>query len=85
MSGLSGVAVAVSMYLLNDLLMSKVERMESELRKLSQAELRQVRERLDDIIEDDLEFTPEFEHSIEQAERDMADRKVARVREPDAS
>ena len=44
MSGLSGVAVAFSMYLLNDLLMSKVERVESELRKLSQAELRQVRE-----------------------------------------
>jgi hypothetical protein len=83
MSGLSGVVVAVSMYLLNDLLMSKVERVESELRKLSQAELRQVREWLDDIIEDELEFTPEFEHSIEQAERDMTDGKVARVREPE--
>jgi (2Fe-2S) ferredoxin len=77
------VAVAVSVYLLTDLLMSKVERMESELRKLSQAELRQVREWLDDIIEDELEFMPEFEHSIEQSERDMADRKVARVREPE--
>ena len=65
--------------------MSKVERMERELRKLSQPELRQVREWLDDIIEDELEFTPEFEHSIQQAERDMTDRKSARVREPDAS
>jgi hypothetical protein len=71
------------MYLLNDPLMSTVERVESELRKLSQAELRQVREWLDDIIEDELEFTSEFEHSIEQAERDLADRKVARVREPE--
>jgi len=70
------------MYLLNDLLMSKLERVESELRKLSQAELRQVREWLDDIIEDELEFTPEFEHSIQQVERDMADGKNARVREP---
>ena len=77
MSGLSGVTVAVFMYLLNDLLMSKVERMESELRKLSQPELRQ--------IEDELEFTPEFEHSIQKAERDMNDWKSARVREPDAS
>ena len=85
MLGLSGVAVAVSMYLLNDLLMSKVERVESELRKLSQAELRQVREWLDDIIEDELEFTPEFERSIEQAEHDMADGKAARVREPQGS
>jgi len=40
------------MCLLNDVFMSKVERVESELRKLSQAELRQVREWLDDIIED---------------------------------
>ena len=64
--------------------MSEVERVESELRKLSQAELRQVREWLDDIIEDELEFTPEFEHSIQQAERDMANGKSARVHEPGA-
>jgi hypothetical protein len=67
------------MCLLNDVFMSKVERVESELRKLSQPELRQVREWLDDIIEDEPEFTPEFEHSIQQAERDMTDRKSARV------
>jgi hypothetical protein len=85
MSAASRVAVAVSICLLNDVFMSKVERVEGELRKLSQQELRQVREWLDDIIEDELEFTPEFEHSIEQAERDMADRKVARVREPEGS
>lgn len=65
--------------------MSKVEQMESELRKLSQAELRQIRERLDDIIEDELEFTPEFENSIQQAEYDMAQGKSARVREPEGS
>jgi hypothetical protein len=69
---------------LNDLFVSKVEQVESELRKLSQAELRQIREWLDDVIEDGLEFTPEFEHSIQQAERDMADGKSVRVREPDA-
>jgi len=62
--------------------MSKVEQMESELRKLSQSELRQIREWLDDLIEDELEFTPEFERSIQQAERKMADGKSARVREP---
>jgi hypothetical protein len=64
---------------------SKVEQMESELRKLSQAELRQIREWLDDVIEDNLEFTPEFENSIQQAERDMAQGKSARVREPEGS
>ena len=65
--------------------MTKVEQMEAELRKLSQAELRQIREWLDDMIEDELEFTPEFERSIQHAERDMAEGKSARVREPDGS
>ena len=62
--------------------MSKVEQMEAELRKLSQTELCQIREWLDDMIEDQLPFTPEFEHSLQQAERDMAEGKSARVREP---
>ena len=52
--------------------MSKIEQVECELRKLSQAELRQIREWLDDIIEDELQFTPDFEHAIQQAEGDMA-------------
>ncbi len=65
--------------------MSRVEQMESELRKLSQAELRQIREWLDDVIEDELEFTPEFESSIGQAENDMAAGRTARVREPEGS
>ena len=59
--------------------------MEAELRKLSQAELRQIREWLDEIIEDELKFTPEFERSVQQAERDMTVGKTARVREPDGS
>jgi hypothetical protein len=69
--------------LADDLVVSKVEQMESELRKLSQAELRQIREWLDDLIEDELEFTPEFERSVEQAEEEMADGKSVRVREPE--
>jgi hypothetical protein len=64
---------------------SKIEEVESELRKLSQAELRQIREWLDNFIEDELEFTSEFENSIQQSERDMAAGKVARVREPKGS
>jgi hypothetical protein len=64
---------------------SKVEQMELELRKLSQAELRQIREWLDDFIEDELEFTPEFQNSIQRSERDMAAEKAARVREPEGS
>lgn len=57
--------------------------METELRKLSQAELCQIREWLDEVSEDELEFTPEFENSIQQAERDMAAGESARVREPE--
>lgn len=64
---------------------SKVELMEAELRKLSQAELRQIREWLDDMIEEELQFTPEFERAVEQAERDMTGGKSARVREPEGS
>jgi hypothetical protein len=64
---------------------SKVEQMEAELRQLSQGELRQIREWLDDVIEDELEFTPEFEKSIQQAERDMAQGMSVRVREPEGS
>ena len=65
--------------------MSKVEQMEGELRKLSQAELRQIREWLDALIEDDLEFTPEFERSITQAERDMAAGKPDRSHEAEGA
>jgi hypothetical protein len=75
------VALEVEYIPFHHLRVSKVEQMESELRKLSQAELRQISEWLDDLIEDELQFTPEFERSVEQAERDMADGKSARVRE----
>jgi hypothetical protein len=65
--------------------MSKLEQIEAQLRELSQAELRRIREWLDDVIEDELEFTPEFEDSVRQAERDMAGGTSARVREPEGS
>jgi len=59
--------------------------MEAELKKLSQAELCQIRECLDDMIEDELQFTPEFERAVEQAESDMTGGKNVRVREPEGS
>jgi hypothetical protein len=65
--------------------MSKVEQMEADLRKLSQPELRRIRDLLDDIIEDELEFTPEFEELIRDAERNMAAGNNVRVREPEGS
>lgn len=56
--------------------LSKVEKMERNYASSRKAELRQIREWLDDLIENELEFTPEFEHSIREAERDMAAGKV---------
>jgi hypothetical protein len=62
--------------------MSKVDQVEAELGKLSQAELRQVRDWLDDMIEDNLEFTPEFEAGIQQSEREMSQGQRPRTRQP---
>ena len=65
--------------------MSKVAQIEAELHKLSQAELRQVRDWLDDLIEDDLEFTPGFESAIKRSEGEMAKGVRPRPRQPVSS
>ena len=62
--------------------MSKVAQIEAELETLSQAELREIRGLLDDLIEDELEFTPEFELEIQKSEREMAGGIRPRVRRP---
>jgi len=62
--------------------MSKVEQVESELRKLSPAELQQVRDWLEDFVEDQLKFTPEFESAIGQSELEMKSGQRPRVRRP---
>ncbi len=62
--------------------MSKVAQVEAELEKLSQAELRQVRDWLDDVIEDEQEFAPEFESAIQQSERELAKELRPRTRQP---
>ncbi|HEY9172608.1 MAG TPA: hypothetical protein VI136_10025 [Verrucomicrobiae bacterium] len=62
--------------------MSKVAQIQAELGGLTQAELRQVRECLDDLIEDELEFAPEFESAIQQSEREMQQNLRPRTRQP---
>jgi hypothetical protein len=62
--------------------MSKVEQIELELGKLSPAELRQVRDWLDDLVEDEMQFTPEFESAILESEREMSAGLQPRVRKP---
>jgi hypothetical protein len=61
---------------------SKVEQLEVEMQKLSRTELRQIRDWLDDMIEDSLEFTPEFEAAIQKSEREIAEGVRPRVRQP---
>jgi hypothetical protein len=51
--------------------MSKVEQIESDLKKLLPDELRKIRDWLNDLFEDDLEFKPEFEADISESEREM--------------
>jgi hypothetical protein len=62
--------------------MSRVEQIEAELEKLSAAELREVRDWLDEFVEDRLEFTAEFESAIRQSEREMESGLQPRVRKP---
>jgi hypothetical protein len=52
--------------------MSKVEEIEAELQHLSKAELGQLRRSLDDLLEDELEFTPEFEAALQNSEHEKA-------------
>jgi hypothetical protein len=69
---------------MHDSFMSKVEQMETELRKLSPNELQQLRDWLEDYLEDQLEVTEEFAASIERGKRDIAEGNV-RVRESDSA
>ncbi len=61
--------------------MSKVQKIEAELEKLSPAELLQVRAWLDDLLEDDLELTDAFKAEIEAGKKDIAEGRV-RIRRP---
>jgi hypothetical protein len=62
--------------------MSTVEQIEAELRSLSPADLKRVRDWLDDFVEDRLEFREDFEAAIQESEREMAAGLRPRVRKP---
>ncbi|HEY3762043.1 MAG TPA: hypothetical protein VGN23_09880 [Verrucomicrobiae bacterium] len=64
--------------------MSKVAQIEAELETLSQAELREIRDLLDDLIEDEFKFTDEFESSIQKSEQEITKGTRPRVRQPSA-
>ena len=62
--------------------MSRVERIESELEKLSVDELKEIREWLDNLVENRMEFTPEFEATIRESELEVKSGIRPRVRRP---
>jgi hypothetical protein len=62
---------------------SKVEQLTAELEKLSEPELSRIRDWLDNVLEDQWEFTPEFEAAIQRSEQDKARGQHTRIRKPD--
>ena len=64
--------------------MNTVQNLESELLKLSPAEMRQIRDWLDDLLEDQLKFTDTFEAEIQQSESEMAAGIHSRTHPPTA-
>ena len=62
--------------------MSKVEQLTAELEKLSEPELSRIRDWLDSILEEQQEFTPEFEAAIQRSEGDRAQGRHTRTRKP---
>ncbi len=64
--------------------MSKVKEIESALAKLSVQDLQNVRDWLDDFIEDQLEVSDEFKAKIQRSQNEIADGVYSRVRKPEA-
>ena len=53
--------------------MQTLERIEAEVKQLSKAEPEALRERLDNMLEDGLEFTDEFKAKIARAKCEIAE------------
>ncbi len=53
--------------------MSMLEQVEEQVKRFSTAEQEALRDWLDNLLEDELEFTDEFKAKIERAERDIAE------------
>ena len=62
--------------------MSSVQEIEKAIRQLSPEEMKQVRDWLENVLEDQLEFTDEFKAQIERSEREMAAGVRSRIRQP---
>ena len=63
--------------------MSSAKEIESALTRLPLADLRAIRDWLDDFIEDQLEVSDEFKTKIQRAKQEIADGVYSRVRKPE--
>ena len=63
--------------------MSTVQEIEKAMQQLTTEELIELRERLDALVEDELELSDEFKASIERGQRDIAEGRV-RIHQPEA-
>jgi hypothetical protein len=61
--------------------MQTLERIEAQVRELSKADQEALRDWLDHMLEDQLEFTDEFAAKIQRREQDIAEGRV-RVHKP---
>ena len=59
-----------------------LEQIEAELQSLSPADLKRVRDWLDDFVEDRLEFREDFGAAIQESEREMGAGQRPRARKP---
>lgn len=62
--------------------MSTVQEIESAITQLPPTEMRHVHEWLENLLEDQREWTDEFKAQVEQSEREMALGLRPRVRQP---
>ena len=53
--------------------MQTLAKIEEDVKQLSKAEQETLRDWLDNVLEDELEFTDEFKAKIERAKRDIAE------------
>ena len=65
--------------------MSKIEQIQTEIQKLklSSEEVLQVREWLEDLLEDQLQLTDEFKAKVEGSLQDMKEGRYSRIRRSD--
>lgn len=62
--------------------MSTVEQIQGAIRELSPKEMEQLREWMENVLEDQLEFSDEFQAEIERAKANMAKGVYSRIRTP---